>query len=79
MKKVSRIKEPSRAMLIIDVNAAPHYNHLIPQWKTYVGEVISRRHLGGANILFVDGHTEWRKYEQVPDTYDTMFWIAYEK
>jgi prepilin-type processing-associated H-X9-DG protein/prepilin-type N-terminal cleavage/methylation domain-containing protein len=26
-------------------------------WEPYV----ARRHLGGANVLFVDGHVEWRK------------------
>ena len=29
-------------------------------WETYV----ARRHSGGANVLFVDGHAEWRKEKQ---------------
>jgi prepilin-type processing-associated H-X9-DG protein/prepilin-type N-terminal cleavage/methylation domain-containing protein len=29
-------------------------------WEPYV----ARRHSGGANVLFVDGHTEWRREKQ---------------
>jgi prepilin-type processing-associated H-X9-DG protein/prepilin-type N-terminal cleavage/methylation domain-containing protein len=32
-------------------------------WEVYV----ARRHSGGANVLFVDGHGEWRKEKQQTD------------
>jgi len=82
-KKRGRIIEPSKAFLIIDVRAGSgntyvHYEHLFPRYKVYVGEVLSRRHNGGPNILFVDGHIEWKKWEQIKDyNQDIIFWINY--
>ncbi|MCM8821783.1 MAG: DUF1559 domain-containing protein [Candidatus Omnitrophica bacterium] len=82
-KKLSRVKEPSKAFLITDVRAGPNetniYRHLYPSSKTHVGEAISRRHTGGVNILFVDSHCEWRKWEQIPgSSQDSIFWMRYE-
>ena len=82
-KRLSRVREPSKAFLIVDVKAGPHatdiYLHLFPNNKTYIGETISRRHGGGANILFVDGHTEWRLWENIPSrAQDKIFWMEYE-
>ncbi|MCM8819130.1 MAG: hypothetical protein NC915_06630, partial [Candidatus Omnitrophica bacterium] len=82
-KRLSRVRELSKAFLIVDVRAGPHatniYRHLYLPDKTYVGEAISRRHGGGANILFVDGHTEWRLWERIPTrAQDKIFWMEYE-
>src|SRR5262249_8781064 len=40
------------------------------EWKEELREVIAtRRHAGGADYLFVDGHTRWLPFERTWDLY----------
>ncbi|MCM8807658.1 MAG: hypothetical protein NC926_06930, partial [Candidatus Omnitrophica bacterium] len=79
MKKISRVREHSKAFLIADVTANVDIRHIFPRYKIYVfGETFSRRHNNGVNFLFVDNHVEWRTWEKIPDpSKDIIFWINY--
>lgn len=68
---LSRVTKPSVAAMVIDSSYGdanwdtyPHYFGLIP-------------HKNGANVLFYDGHVEWRAFTSIPSTYTAYsdpFW-----
>ena len=41
-----------------------------------VGTPDRKRHLGGVNVLFVDGHVEWLEADEIPVSGITMLWMG---
>ncbi|MCM8759683.1 MAG: DUF1559 domain-containing protein [Candidatus Omnitrophica bacterium] len=87
-KRLSRIQQPANAWMICDMKPRPTYDssfshrHLYPDTRN-IGSPgmnpFASRHSLGLNILFVDGHGEWRKWETIPKpSEDRIFWINYQ-
>lgn len=56
------------------------YGQLIAKSEAYIGSAtngtfpISKRHRGGSNILFIDGHVEWFHYDAIMPKGDILPW-----
>jgi len=70
--KIILAKMPGSTFLIADTNYAG--GRL--KWNY----TLEPRHTGGVNILFVDGHVEWWKYEKIPAVYtiDTINFFGFK-
>jgi len=80
--KISRIKKPDRTLFLIDAAAVGWggilgangvIGYLARTGSTYTYRTVVYRHLDGANILFVDGHVEWRR-KPAPGKYLDVAW-----
>lgn len=74
--KLTRIKDPTSKIWFADGSyRSPYgvesYAQLIAKTEAWIGLStnglfpISKRHRGGSNLLFFDGHVEWRDYDDV--------------
>ena len=63
--KISRIKRPSTNMWVTDARWF-WIKYYSDPGKTTGWAAVSPRHSEGVNILFVDGHTAWVKYDSIP-------------
>jgi prepilin-type processing-associated H-X9-DG protein/prepilin-type N-terminal cleavage/methylation domain-containing protein len=72
-RKISRFSTPSETAILSEMQTIALLNY-----KTTSGSyLMDFRHSSGANVLFCDGHVEWRKVTEIPDqTYDSS---AYKK
>lgn len=50
----------------------------IKPFDNSVPEHTSRRHHGGANVLYVDGHVQWNKYEEINAPYAPFPFAPYQ-
>jgi prepilin-type N-terminal cleavage/methylation domain-containing protein/prepilin-type processing-associated H-X9-DG protein len=69
----SDIKNPSNCIRIADAPANEGWieTGILGGVKT---RVLDFRHEGGVNILFCDGHVEYRKYGEIGDWQDKIWW-----
>jgi len=69
-RKVDTIAEPWLIMLLTDVN---HHGgwHCINRWEPYRELWLEKRHSGGLNVLFCDGHVAWQPEKEF-GTVDTI-------
>jgi len=78
--ELTRVKNPSSRMLVMGYGV-DNWSGSMDAGSLWVKDRVAFRHNKGANIGFVDGHVEWRKYEDVPyydSTLDTdNFWKEY--
>jgi prepilin-type processing-associated H-X9-DG protein/prepilin-type N-terminal cleavage/methylation domain-containing protein len=74
--RLSQVKDPSSKVWFADGSyRSPYfvesYAALIAKCESWIGTStdglfpISKRHRGGSNLLFFDGHVEWHKYDEV--------------
>jgi len=75
-RKISKVKYPSRTMLVIDEN----------YWRTSAGCWDSEnerrervRHSEGVNLLYADGHVEWKRVDEIPTSNTDIFWKGYQQ
>jgi len=82
LKILEDVKQPDKVLLLCDV-----YNYLMGDTQESHGYYSvwpcedvwvsqgrpTSRHVGGGNILYVDGHVDWLKKEPATDYYET-FW-----
>jgi len=83
-KKLSMVKQPSNRIIVLD-SPAPECTPDWFGWAYYkilnnenngpiaTRNAIPRRHSGGANLLYIDGHVEWKIRENVdPKEFDVI-------
>jgi len=58
--RISSIRSPDRLIFFADGNYVYFSQWLIPHITPGSSSHIAWRHLGGANVVFIDGHVEWR-------------------
>lgn len=72
---LTRITSPNRAAVVVE---ASNFEANFSAWGSSVGLV---PHNGGANVLFFDGHVEWRVFADIPtggwSTHTNVFWRGY--
>lgn len=63
-RKISQVIRSSTTVLLFDGRCEETAS--VPDKRRYDGwePYVARRHFGGANVLFVDGHVEWRREKQ---------------
>jgi prepilin-type processing-associated H-X9-DG protein/prepilin-type N-terminal cleavage/methylation domain-containing protein len=71
LRKASSFKKTSETCLVTDtLSITGPYTDTYKQDKAAPNDYFpSYRHNGGANVVFVDGHTEYRKFGTIPDEY----------
>lgn len=68
-KKITKYKAPSMTCLLSESIEYP----VVIYYTTSGTYIMGFRHNNGANVLFCDGHVEWKKNTDIPDkTYDPM-------
>lgn len=86
--KLEQISNPSLMMLVADSThyptaadypGNPAYNNASYRvWEANdwpgIGTIDKARHRGGANLLFADGHSEWRQAANIPTAWNDPFW-----
>jgi prepilin-type N-terminal cleavage/methylation domain-containing protein/prepilin-type processing-associated H-X9-DG protein len=55
--KVFQVRRPSKVIMVADSDGDFRYDHLL-SWNYYL---VGARHRGGTPILYVDGHTSWKR------------------
>ncbi len=81
----SQVKEPSKMALVVDipnidggVRREPGLREVKTGWIHPAATTVSTRHRGGSNILFLDGHLEWRAGSDIlGENYDARNWNPY--
>ena len=81
--RIEWVSHPSRVAAFMDSNDAD-YNHA-PAQKTYYDwhfnattsyyRMVPNRHRGGGNIVFIDGHTEFKTETYLRDIKNHMDWL----
>lgn len=67
LQKISRVKFPSKCFLLTDwdnasIDSIPRLQWDVPETQRQADQ----RHRGGLNVLFVDGHVEWKDWDPFP-------------
>lgn len=76
--KMTKVRFQTKALLITDQKNKTASNPL--RWDGDLFTVrIDRRHAGGSNLLFLDGHVQWGKYitDDTPCTPSGFYWICW--
>lgn len=63
--RYSNIVNPAAKYFLMDSDG-PVYNHLVappPIWDQWYG--IGKRHTGGSNVLYLDGHVSWQEWSKI--------------
>jgi len=70
--KVSQVKCPSTSIHIADSNDNEdnYWGFIIAPYSLEPSAVVGKKHSGGANILWADGHVKWQLYSAIDDTED---------
>jgi len=86
-KKLSQVNQPSYRIIVCDSSAPGVFPWGFGYYKIYNNEnnglwatraAVPRRHSGGANLLYVDGHVEWKTPENIdPEEFDVCDRFAY--
>ena len=72
--KYVKIVSPGSKILVADMAGPPNGEHTTYPGNSYKPRVGSW-HNGGPNILYCDGHVEWKKYENIDyNVNETTFW-----
>jgi len=58
-RRLSEIRYPDRVIVACDSNGQYGYDDLV--WPWWPGD----RHFGGSNVLFVDGHVGWLRFDEM--------------
>ena len=63
-----QVKSPSKGFLIMD---SSNTRSIYLEWKyNKPDNAPNPIHMGGCNIMMLDGHAEWRRFERIPDYYN---------
>lgn len=83
--QLAQVRDPSTKIWFADGSyRSPYYvesyGQLIAKCEAYIGLAtngtfpISKRHRGGSNLMFFDGHVEWKLYKDVYPIGDILPW-----
>lgn len=80
--RINQVSQPSKTIIIADnvdsISAAAwQYPMLYGPWGTE--GMLSMRHHGGGNYLFLDGHVEWLKREEAVRTEQGIPWFLFRR
>ena len=73
-KRLSQFATPSKTCLLSDGAVASATSYW---YYNNAGRKPAPIHTGGANVLFVGGHVEWWKYEDIPADGNNIFWQSW--
>ena len=73
----SQIKVPQDCIRVAD--APGNEGWIETAYPTESSRCIEFRHSGGANVLFCDGHVEWRKPEEIGGRSEPIWWPDHQK
>ncbi len=63
-KKIAALKNPAEMILLLDSNSVGIWDTVVdPLDDVNIGEGPGYRHIMGANVVFVDGHSRWYKVD----------------
>jgi len=71
VRRIDQIVDPSHVMVFMDSNDVDptHTPEQLYQWRMTVQQAVQgmvpNRHSNGGNVVFVDGHVEWREASQL--------------
>ena len=69
--RFAKVVHPTQCCLMTEMNAN---SGAAWSWDISVPKLLVNRHGDGINVLYMDGHVEWTKLDNIGTAWDSVFW-----